>query len=38
MINEHIGDEDYEIIINMYMNIFEFEKEKKKKKLKENII
>ena len=26
--NIYIGEEDYEIIINMYMNIFEFEKEK----------
>ena len=37
-LNEYIGDEDYEIIINMYMNIFEFEKERKEKKLKEKIL
>ena len=35
--NEHIGEEDYEIIINMYMNIFEFEKEKEKIKRKDII-
>ena len=29
-LNEYIGEEDYEIIINMYMNIFEFEKERGK--------
>ena len=36
-LNEYIGDEDYEIIINMYMNIFEFEKEKEKIKRKDTI-
>ena len=35
--NEYIGDEDYEIIINMYMNIYEFEKEKEKIKRKDTI-
>ena len=29
-LNEYIWEEDYEIIINMYMNIFEFEKLKEK--------
>ena len=29
-LNEYMGDEDYEIIINMYMNIYEFEFEKEK--------
>ena len=33
-LNEYTGDEDYEIIINMYMNIYEFEKEKEKIKIK----
>ena len=27
-LNEYVEDDEYEIIINMYMNIFEFEKEK----------
>ena len=36
-LNEYIGDEDYEIIINMYMNIYEFEKEKEKIKRKDTI-
>ena len=36
-LNTHMGDEDYEIIINMYMNIFEFEKEKEKIKRKDTI-
>ena len=35
--NEHIGEEDYEIIINMYMNIFELENEKEKMKRKDTI-
>ena len=34
-LNEYIGEEDYEIIINMYMNIYEFEKEKEKIKRKD---
>ena len=33
----YIGEEDYEIIINMYMHIFEFEKEKEKIKRKDII-
>ena len=33
-LNEYIGEEDYEIIISMYMNIFEFEKEKENEKIK----
>ena len=32
-LNEYIGDEDYEIIINMYENISEFEKEKLKRRI-----
>ena len=36
-LHEYIGEEDYEIIINMYMNIFEFEKERKKIKIKDAI-
>ena len=36
-LNEYIGEEDYEIIINMHMNIFEFEKEKEKIKRKDII-
>ena len=36
-LNEYIGDEDYEIIINMYMNIYEFDKEKEKIKRKDTI-
>ena len=36
-LNEYIGEEDYEIIINMYMNIYEFEKEKEKIKRKDII-
>ena len=36
-LNEYIGDEDYEIIINMYMNIFEFENEREKMKRKDTI-
>ena len=36
-LNEYIGEEDYEIIINMYMNIFEFGKEKEKIKRKDTI-
>ena len=36
-LNEYIGDEDYEIIINMYMNIFEFENEREKIKRKDTI-
>ena len=35
-LNEYIGEEDYEIIINMYMNIYEFEKEREK--IKERIL
>ena len=27
-LNEYVGDEYYEIIINMYINMFEFEKRK----------
>ena len=26
-LNQYVEDDEYEIIINMYMNIFEFEKE-----------
>ena len=29
-LHEYMGEEDYEIIISMYMNIYEFEKEKEK--------
>ena len=36
-LNEYIGEEDYEIIINMYMNIFEFEKERELIKRKDTI-
>ena len=36
-LNEYVGDEDYEIIINMYMNIFQFEKEREKIKRKDII-
>ena len=36
-LNEYIGEEDYEIIINMYMNIYEFEKEKEEIKRKDTI-
>ena len=36
-LNEYIGEEDYEIIINMYMSIYEFEKEKEKIKRKDTI-
>ena len=36
-LHEYIGEEDYEIIINMYMNIFEFEKEREKIKRKDTI-
>ena len=36
-LSEYIGDEYYENIINMYMNIFEFEKEKEKIKRKDTI-
>ena len=36
-LHEYIGEEDYEIIINMYMNIFEFEKEKESIKRKDVI-
>ena len=36
-LNEHIGNEDYVIIINMYMNIFQFEKEREKRKRKDTI-
>ena len=36
-LNEYIGEEDYEVIINMHMNIFEFEKEKEKIKRKDII-
>ena len=35
-LNEYIGEEDYEIIINMYMNIYEFEKERKNQKKRYN--
>ena len=34
-LNEYVEDDVYEIIINMYMNIFEFEKEKEKIKRKD---
>ena len=27
-LNNYVGDEDYEIIVKMYIDIFEFEKEK----------
>ena len=33
-LNKYVEDDEYEIIINMYMNIFEFEKEKEKEKIK----
>ena len=36
-LNEYIGEEDYEIIFNMYMNIYEFEKESEKIKRKDII-
>ena len=36
-LHEYIGEEDYEIIINMYMNIYEFEKEKENRKRKDTI-
>jgi len=36
-LNEYIEDDEYEIIINMYMNIFEFEKEKESIKRKDVI-
>ena len=36
-LHEYIGEEDYEIIINMYMNIYEFEKGKEKIKRKDTI-
>ena len=36
-LNEYIGDEDYEIINNMYMNIYIYEFEKEKEKIKEKI-
>ena len=36
-LNEYIGEGDCEIIINMYMNIFEFEKEREKIKRKYTI-
>ena len=36
-LNEYIGEEDYEIIINMYMNIFQFEKERENIKRKDII-
>ena len=34
-LNEYVEDDEYEIIINMYMNIFEFEKEKEVSKRKD---
>ena len=37
VLNTHMGDEDYEIIIDMYVDIFEFEKEKVKIQRKDNI-
>ena len=36
-LNNYIGEEDYEIIINMYINIFEFEIEKVRIKRKDTI-
>ena len=36
-LNEYIEDDEYEIIINMYMNIYEFEKEKEVIKRKDVI-
>ena len=36
-LNNYIGEEDYEIIINMYINIFEFEKERELIKRKDTI-
>ena len=36
-LNEYIEDDEYEIIINMYMNIFEFENEREKIKRKDTI-
>ena len=36
-LNNYIGEEDYEIIINMYIDIFEFEKEKEVIKRKDYI-
>ena len=36
-LNEYIGEEDYEIIINMYMNIFQFEEEREQIKRKDII-
>ena len=35
--NEYVDDDEYEIIISMYMNIFEFEKEREKIKRKDII-
>ena len=35
-LNEYIGEENYEIIVKMYMNIYEFEKEREK--IKERIL
>ena len=37
-LNEYVEDNEYEIIINMYMNVFEFVIEKEKKKRKDTII
>ena len=36
-LNEYVEDDEYEIIINMCMNIFEFEKEREKIKRKDTI-
>ena len=36
-LNEYVEDDEYEIIINIYINIFEFEKEKEKIKRKDTI-
>ena len=36
-LNEYIGEEDYEIIISMYINIFECENKKEKIKRKDTI-
>ena len=36
-LNNYIGEEDYEIIINMYIDIFEFEKERELIKRKDTI-
>ena len=36
-LNEYVEDDEYEIIINMYINIFEFDKEREQIKRKDTI-